>query len=123
MAPAYADKALELRPVWYRSKAKADNPDWSWYGFIAEEVAAVDPRLVHWGYGDDDWEEVGVYDTADSETEPQLVRLERRLKQGAELKPQGVMYERLVPHLVTVIKRQQQALVALTARVEALERG
>jgi len=44
----HADAVLTLRPIWYRSKADADNPAWSWYGLAAEEVAAVDPRLVHW---------------------------------------------------------------------------
>ena len=42
------DAALQLRPVWYRSSCKDDNQDWSYYGLIAEEVATVDPRLVHW---------------------------------------------------------------------------
>ena len=44
---SYAYNMLNnLRPVWYRSTAAADNPEWSWYGMIAEEVAEVDPRMV-----------------------------------------------------------------------------
>ncbi|SMF48337.1 Chaperone of endosialidase [Azospirillum oryzae] len=46
--PQYADAVLSLRPVWYRSLADADRKDWSWYGLIAEEVAAIEPRLVHY---------------------------------------------------------------------------
>ncbi|MEL6663354.1 MAG: tail fiber domain-containing protein, partial [Pseudomonadota bacterium] len=37
-----------LRPIRYRSKGQKDNPDWSWYGLLAEEVAEIDPRLVLW---------------------------------------------------------------------------
>jgi hypothetical protein len=35
-----------LRPIKYRSIAAADNPDRWHFGFIAEEVAAVDDRLI-----------------------------------------------------------------------------
>lgn len=41
-----------LRPIWYRSIAPADvaaHPSWSHYSFIADEVAALDPRLAHYG--------------------------------------------------------------------------
>jgi uncharacterized protein DUF2793/endosialidase-like protein len=37
-----------LRPIAYRSKAPADNPDLQWFGLIAEEVSKVEPRLVHY---------------------------------------------------------------------------
>ena len=47
--PKVLDRVLALRPVWYRSNAPYDNPSWSWYGLLAEEVARVDPRLVTWG--------------------------------------------------------------------------
>ncbi|MCS7317444.1 MAG: tail fiber domain-containing protein, partial [Candidatus Dojkabacteria bacterium] len=53
-----ADKILELRPVFYR--LKNDSLNHSHYGFIAEEVAQVDPRLVVWGYHEDDYEYVDV---------------------------------------------------------------
>ncbi|WJZ47903.1 hypothetical protein [Synechococcus phage DSL-LC03] len=44
---SYVDHVLEnVRPVWYRSKCNADNPLHSFYGFIAEEVEEIDPRLV-----------------------------------------------------------------------------
>ncbi|MHA4733293.1 pyocin knob domain-containing S74 family peptidase [Ensifer adhaerens] len=46
--PNYADTILEMRPVWYRSLCPIDNPDWSYIGLIAEEVGAIEPRLVHW---------------------------------------------------------------------------
>jgi hypothetical protein len=37
------------RPVWYRSLSESDPSHYSYWGFIAEEVAEIDPRMVHWG--------------------------------------------------------------------------
>lgn len=34
------------QPSWYRSLCPDDRKDWSWYGYIADEVAKVEPRLV-----------------------------------------------------------------------------
>lgn len=82
---SYAEKVLDLRPVWFRSLCKDDPKDHSYYGFIAEEVAEIDPRLVHWGKDED-----------------------------GNPTPEGVQYDRLVPHLVHLIKD-------LRARVEQLE--
>lgn len=46
--PSIADRVIrQAKPIWYRSKAPADRPDWSWYGFCAEDIANIDPRLVH----------------------------------------------------------------------------
>ena len=50
MADEYADKVLNLRPVWYRSTANADRSDWSHWGLVSEEVADIDPRLVTYGF-------------------------------------------------------------------------
>lgn len=43
----FSSKIYDLRPVYYKSLCQGDNPDWSHWGLIAEEVAEVDPRLVH----------------------------------------------------------------------------
>ena len=40
------DIVNKLRPVWYRSAIETDNPNESYWGFIAEEVAEVEPRLT-----------------------------------------------------------------------------
>jgi hypothetical protein len=101
-----SDAILDFRPVWYRSTAEADRNDWSWYGLIAEEVAAVEPRLVHWTYLDDAYEEVDG---------------EKQLKPDAEMVPDGVQYDRLTVLLLDVVKRQQQAIETLEAKVAALE--
>jgi hypothetical protein len=89
---AYANKIFDLRPVWYRSNATLNNSQWSHYGLIAEEVAEVDPRLVYF-----------------SENE------------AGELEPEGVQYDRLVPHLINIVQRQQAQIDALTARIDAME--
>lgn len=107
----YADAILDLEPIWYRSRAKADNPDWSWYGLIAEEVAKIDPRLVHWGYHEDDWEEKIT-------EEPDGKHSTFELKPGAEKKPDGVAYDRLSVMLLSIIKRQEKRIAALEARLE-----
>jgi hypothetical protein len=35
--------------------------------------------------------------------------------------PEGVQYDRFVPHLVNLVKRQRDELVELRSRIEALE--
>jgi Chaperone of endosialidase len=99
----YVEKILDLNPVWYRSTAPADNPDWSYYGLVAEEVAAVDPRLVSWEPSQDC--SCG-FDPDASEPSWQ--------HQESCLKPSYVYYERIVPHLISSVK-------ALEARLSALE--
>jgi Protein of unknown function (DUF2793)/Chaperone of endosialidase len=96
----HANNILKLRPVWYRSAIPTDRQDWSHYGLIAEEVADIDPRLVHWGYRDEDWETV---DKVDNDS--QLP--ERRLRNGAKPTPDGVAYDRLTVLLLKLVKRQQ----------------
>ena len=109
----YADALLACRPVWYRSTCAADNPDWGWWGLIAEEVAEIDPRLVHW-----------------KTTEPVVQENGGIEHVPCELEPEGVAYDRFVPHLLNLIKRQKEQLetqaasiASLEARLTALEGG
>ncbi len=104
---AFAENILKLRPVWYRSKCATDNPAWSWYGLLAEEVAAIEPRLASWGYADEDLE------FAKKEVDGKVVS-ERVLKRDARLVPDGVAYDRLAVLLLTIVRRQE-------ARVRVLE--
>lgn len=112
----YVDNALRLRPVWYRSAISADRPDWSHYGLIAEEVAEIDPRLVHWGYRQEDWETL-------PSTDSNSGRSERRLRSGAQKVPEGVAYERLTVLLLGLIKRHQACIEALQAKLVRDERA
>lgn len=119
----YVDSFLELRPVWYRSLCPGDDPAKGHWGFIAEEVAEIDPRLVHFTYPDEAYEEVEI-DNGDG-----TARKERVPGPGAERNvPESVAYERMTVLLHALAKRQQgeietleEELCALAARVEKLE--
>lgn len=104
----HADIVFNLRPVWYRSTTGNDPEGWSYYGLIAEEVAELDPRLVHFGAAAD----CGCVEDNDGHIEHELSCL---------TEPEGVQYDRLVPHLISVVQRQQAAIDALEARIAALE--
>ena len=136
--PQYSKAMMGLQGIYYRSIAKADNPEWAWWGFAAEEVAEIDPRMVHWGYGEDD------YDLVEVEIEPAVkakpakksrlgrvvepavaampAQTEMRavLKEGAVKSPQGVMYERFVVHHQVIIKEHQGRIKALEDENRAL---
>jgi hypothetical protein len=104
----HADIIFRLRPVWFRSTTGNDPESWSYYGLIAEEVAEVDPRLVHFG------------PSTDCQCEPDDEgHVEHVLSCLTE--PEGVQYDRLVPHLISVVQRQQAQIDALEARLAALE--
>jgi uncharacterized protein DUF2793 len=107
--PTLADNVFRLRPVWYRSSCLADDPAWSWYGLIAEEVAAVEPRLVFWGYAAD------AYEIIEKRVDDKLVA-ERALKSGAQPVPDGVAYDRLAVLLLSIVKRQEVRIQALEAQ-------
>ena len=98
-----ADAVLNMRPVWFRSTSVNDRQDWSWYGLIAEEVAEIEPRLVHWTYLEDAYEEI----------EGKL-----QLKPEAELVPDGVQYDRLVVLLLDIVKRQEKRIKIIEAQSE-----
>jgi hypothetical protein len=101
---SYADAILNVRPVWYRSLCEGNCPEHSWWGFIAEEVAAIDSRLVHWKTTDQVVQEDGTIAHVPCDPEPE-----------------GVAYDRFVPHLLNLIKRQGEAIADLQAEVAALK--
>jgi hypothetical protein len=104
IANSYSDALLECRPVWYRSTCEKDNPDWGYWGFIAEEVAEVDPRLVFWKTVETSHDENGSV-----------------IETPCDPEPEGVQYDRFVPHLLNLIKRQKEQIEAMEARLSALE--
>jgi hypothetical protein len=57
-------------------------------GLIAEEVAVIEPRLVHWTYADDQYE----YVSAEIEGSDQQ---RRELKFDAVKTPDGIQYDRI----------------------------
>lgn len=109
---SYAEALYGLRPVYYRSTLDADNSDHSHWGFIAEEVAAIDPRLVHYATHEVTYDDDG----AAVETELDTPVAE------------GVQYERFVPLLLKLITDQKDRIEDLEtqnadfeARLTALE--
>ncbi len=133
---SHRDLIFDLRPVWYRSTCGNDDGLWSWYGLIAEEVAEIDPRLVHWKtktsrlHVTKKLEDVEVA-YLDEDGQP-AVRIEQqeivdKVETIEEQLPtpiaEGVMYERLVPHLIAVVQMQRGQIAALSERVAALETG
>lgn len=108
------------RPIWYRSKIEGDRSDWSWYGFGAEDMAELDPRLVHWGYQTDDFELIPVTWTDNDGNE--VEGFERKRKDGAITKPDGVQYERLTAHLVAGWQHQERRIADLERELEELRK-
>jgi hypothetical protein len=84
-----------LRPVRYRSRCEGDPQDWSFYGLIAEEVAAVEPRLAAWA------------DIPEVSAQGQV--------------PDGVNYDRLAVVLLAVAQRQGRLIAGLERRIAELE--
>lgn len=54
LTEADAYKAFDLRPITYKSLAEADDQTKTHFGLIAEEVAEIEPRLVHYANGQPD---------------------------------------------------------------------
>ena len=86
-----ADKILNCRPVSYTSKCSNDDKTKVFYGLIAEEVDKIDQSLVFYNN--------------DSETP----------------EPEGVQYDRFVPALINLVKRQKTQIETLETKVSALE--
>lgn len=107
--PALADAVLELEPIWYRSAIETDRQDWSWLGFSAEQLAAIEPRLVHWGYLPEDYD--------------QRFKRARILRKGAQLRPLGVAYDRMTVPLLSIVQRMAARIDGLEEEITALKRG
>jgi hypothetical protein len=100
----------KMRPIWYRSLGLNDKKEWSWYGFIAEELAELEPRLVQWGYNESSYENVEIID------EEGNIKKETKLKEDAQLIPDGVQYERITVFLVAELQKMRKELDALKAK-------
>ena len=107
---ARADAILNVRPVWYRSKCEndvktegAEKSDWGWYGFIAEELAEIEPRLVNWATKDAVLNEKGSMRSVE--------------RDPADYTAEGVRYDNFVPLLVNLVQRQKTQIEALEKRL------
>ena len=127
-----AESIYAMRPVWYRSVAGGDQADWSWLGLIAEEVAAVEPRLATWDYLPQDWNEPQdkiTIEQVGEDVEGNAIYVEKRspgertLKEGAQKVPDGVQYDRFVVPLIACVQKQKVMIDALEARLSKLEQA
>jgi hypothetical protein len=109
------------RPVYYRPKTVSEEhrEGWSYWGFIAEELAELDPRMVYWAHKPEDYEEYVSY--VDSRTGEEA--RDRRVKEGAERVPDSIFYERFTVHLVKVAQKQKQEIEELKSTVQQLKAG
>lgn len=78
----------KLRPILYKSLADRDDKTADWYGFIAEEVAEVEPQLVQYG---------------------------RESPEGP-LVPDGVQYDRISVLLVAEVQRLMHRIEVLEGK-------
>lgn len=123
--PDRADAVIAgARPVWYRSLAAADRPDWSWYGLIAEELAAIDPRLVVWAPPGKTIEETIRIETGRDPSGAPVFEPRTLIRQvpdtAAPLIPDAVQYDRLTVMLLSVVQRLVHRIDTLDAQIQAL---
>lgn len=129
--PKNADAVIYgCRPVWYRSACELDNPNWSWYGLIAEELAEIDPRLVRWDYPLKQVVETEAQEAQERTEDENNIQFEREAKPvtykmvpdtDAPPQPEGVFYDRLTVLLISVVQRQKKKIDDLESRIIALE--
>jgi hypothetical protein len=88
---AIADNLLKLRPVAFTSLCQADDPNAWHYGFVAEEIAEIDNRLVQYGY-------------------------DGPARKGEPMLPTGLEYNELIALLTATAQRQAATIAGLEAR-------
>lgn len=125
------------RPIYYKSLSNNDNPNWGYWGFIAEEIAEFDKRLVHWRYQTKEIEvekeriipsaeeqrddEGKILVEAKDETVEKYIEIETVNDESKPMIAEGVMYERITVLLTAKVQEQQKIINDLKARIEALE--
>ncbi len=82
----------QTRPVFYKSTSKHDNPNHTFYGFIAEEIEETCPLLVEWNDSDPD-----------------------------NLYADGVQYDRVTVFLVGIVKKQKNKIEELENKLIELK--
>ena len=131
------------KAVYFRSKCAADQcPSpvtkgrQSFYGFVAEDMAAIDPRFAFWSYPEEayeyleEWSQEERITTVDAggneytEVRPSvLISRERVLRKDADrasMIPDGVQYDRLVVPLILVVQKQAQQIAELQKAIVGL---
>src|SRR5699024_7701583 len=97
----YAENFFEnATPVWFRSLATADPEHYGFYGYIADDVAEIEPRLVKFKDYDEDGNELP----------------------KDEQEPEGFHYDRVPTMLHVILKKERRKRIELESRVDELEK-
>ncbi len=132
----YSSKIYEVAEkatIFFKSKCEGDNPEHTFYGISAEKLAEIEPRLVFWGYSDEDYDLIDVFGDikktikgkngkAKVIKEKGVIERKRVLKKDAKLKPEGVQYDRFVPLILNEMKVLKDENEALKLRLEKIEK-
>ena len=110
---SYAQELYNLRPVYYKSLGTFDDPNHSHWGFIAEEVAEIDPRLCLFKTTEPELDDDGNIQRDDTGN-----IIETTLSEPVV---EGVQYDRMIPLLLMLLKEQKERIETLEAKVTALE--
>ena len=135
---SYIDTFFDnARPIYYKSLSTNDNQNWGYWGFIAEEIAEFDKRLVHWRFDTKDVEvekeriipaieeqkddDGNVIQEAKNETIEKYTEIEKVNDESKPMIAEGVMYERITVLLTAKLQEQKEVIDNLIKRIETLE--
>jgi hypothetical protein len=113
--PAYADKVLQLQPIFYRPGENTVDPtDWSRFGFSVEDAYGIDFRFTSCSYASTPIIEQKQHPHPDhaDETIPVIVGYDT----ATEALPIDVDLKAIVACLLDVVRRQGDRIAALEAR-------
>lgn len=101
----YAENFFEkAQPVWFQSKCNADPKHYGYYGYIADDVAEFEPRLVKFKDYDEDGNPL--FDEEKGET-PEV---------------EGFHYDRVPALLHTIMKKDRQRLSECEVTIDKLKK-
>ncbi|MDA3900075.1 MAG: tail fiber domain-containing protein [Spirochaetes bacterium] len=104
----YSSIIYKMRPIWYRNKyTKEGKPELSHYGFVAEELADLDPRYVGFGL---------------NEEENKLVEVGKKKIEDCTIVPKGINYSRLIVPVIAEMQKHEDKINSLFERVDKLEK-
>jgi len=110
----------KLNPIFYRSTCESDNKGWSWYGLGAEDVAAIEPRLVFWGRPNKEIVTINERQLENGEiVEEKTLTYEPDLDKPLEA--EGVQYDRIVAMLIKVAQDQEKRIKALEKQIKEVQ--
>ena len=107
-----ADKIYDMTPKYYKSATGNDPEHHSYFGLIAEELEPIEPRVVQLGPGPD-------CECPEDPDDPGHIEVHT----DECLQPEGVAYDRLVPHLIVLAKRYRDQITDLETRLQLLEKA